>query len=115
MRVCFFSVAAITAMTAAGAAANALTVGVTHVGITAAVVKAHEDWRDEDGVRVGRRHHRHHDANVVEALFADVETGDRTVVNAPFTHVYVGRYGRHVVAPFVNLWIPRRDLFRRGG
>jgi hypothetical protein len=107
MRVCFLSVAAITAMMAAGTAANALTRAVMNAGISAAVVKVHEDWRDANGVRVGRRDHRRHDANVVEAPFADVETGDRTVVDAPFTHVYVGRYGRHVVAPFVNLWIPR--------
>lgn len=30
----------------------------------------------------------------------------RVIVNAPFTHVYVGR-GVHVRAPFVNLWVPR--------
>lgn len=32
------------------------------------------------------------------------------IVDAPFTHVYVGR-GVHVRAPFVNLWVPRRGYW----
>lgn len=32
--------------------------------------------------------------------------GRGVVVDAPFAHVYVGPYGRHIVAPFVNLWVP---------
>jgi hypothetical protein len=28
------------------------------------------------------------------------------VVDAPFAHVYSGRRGHHVVAPFVDLWVP---------
>lgn len=39
--------------------------------------------------------------------FAYVESGRRVVVEAPFTTVYVGRRGRYVRAPFVNIWIPR--------
>ena len=41
---------------------------------------------------------------VVHAPFTRVETGRRTVVDAPFVHVYSGRHGNHIVAPFVDLW-----------
>lgn len=55
--------------------------------------------------------HRHHRRNrhnhVVDAPYAHVETGDRVEVDAPFAHVHVGRHGRHIVAPFVDLWLPR--------
>jgi hypothetical protein len=62
------------------------------------------------------RHHRYdrdyHDYDtgaVVDAPYAHVETGDRVVVDAPFAHVYSGRHGQHIVAPFVDLWVPRAD------
>lgn len=53
-----------------------------------------------------RRHGDRHD-HVVDAPYAHVETGDRVEVDAPFAHVHVGRHGRHIVAPFVDLWLPR--------
>jgi hypothetical protein len=59
------------------------------------------------GDRYDHRHHRHDydDRNVVHAPFTRVESGRRTVVDAPFAHVYTDRYGRtHVRAPFVDYW-----------
>lgn len=50
----------------------------------------------------GKRRRTH----VVDAPFAYVESGRRTYVEAPFTTVYVGRRGRYVRAPFVDLYIP---------
>ena len=56
------------------------------------------------------KHHRRH--RIVEAPFARVDTGygrRRGVqVDAPFAFVSVGRQGRYVRAPFVDLWVPRR-------
>jgi hypothetical protein len=81
------------------------------------VIKVHDRWRDDDDDELEYRRHRHghqarhydlyNDDDVVEAPFTRVEHGRRVVVDAPFAHVYVGRRGRHVVAPFVNIWIPR--------
>ncbi len=71
------------------------------------VIQVHGDWDDDDGDYRGRRHRRHHGKHHVDAPFTHVESGRRVVVDAPFAHVYVGRRGRHVVAPFVNLWLPR--------
>jgi hypothetical protein len=51
-----------------------------------------------------RRYRRGH---VVDAPFAHVESRRHTVVDAPFVHVYKGRHGKHIVAPFVDLWEPR--------
>jgi hypothetical protein len=72
-----------------------------------ALVKVHERWSDDEGDadRHYRRHH-HNDAEV-DAPFTHVETGHRVIVDAPFAHVAVGPRGRHVVAPFVDLWLPR--------
>ena len=72
-------------------------------------VKIHDRWHndDEDYDDHHRRHHRHHHDEVVDAPFTHVESGHRVVVDAPFAHVAVGRYGRHIVAPFVDLWVPR--------
>ena len=66
------------------------------------------DDEDDDRAWRHRRHRHHHDADeVVEAPFTRVEHGRRVVVDAPFAHVYVDRYGRHIVAPFVDLHLPR--------
>ena len=74
-----------------------------------AAVKVQHDSRED------RRAHRHHRysyhrhysrGEVVDAPFTRVETGRHTVVDAPFAHVYSGRRGHHVVAPFVDLWVP---------
>ena len=76
-----------------------------------AVIKVHGSWRDDDdddNDEDDREYrHRHHRAAVFDAPFTRVETGRRVVVDAPFAHVSVHRHGRHIVAPFVNLWIPR--------
>ena len=74
-----------------------------------AVVKVSDRWADDDEDRDHRwhRHHRHHYDEVVDAPFTHVQSGHRVIVDAPFAHVAVGRYGRHVVAPFVDLWVPR--------
>lgn len=77
-----------------------------------AVLKVHGQWGDEDGRwQRGRHHGRIHGRtgrqHYVEAPFTYVETGDRVVVDAPFAHVSVDRHGRHIRAPFVNLWLPR--------
>lgn len=66
-----------------------------------------------------RYHHKHHrkhthkhrrHRSVVEAPFTRVETGHRyrrgVLVDAPFAFVTVGRHGRYVRAPFVDLWVP---------
>lgn len=60
-------------------------------------------------VHVHRHHTRrhHHRRHVVDAPFTRVETGRRVVVDAPFAHVRVNRRGRHIRAPFVDLWLPR--------
>lgn len=58
--------------------------------------------------RRGRRHHHGYGRDVeVDAPTTYVESGRHVVVEAPFTSVYVGRHGRHIRAPFVDLWIPR--------
>ena len=68
----------------------------------------HDSWDDEwDRPRYRYYgHHRYYRGEVVDAPFAHVETGRRVVVDAPFAHVYVGRRGHHIVAPFVDLWVP---------
>ena len=56
------------------------------------------------------KHRRHYDDDDVHvrAPFAFVDVDDGTYVEAPFTSVHKDRYGTHVRAPFVDLWIPRR-------
>ena len=101
----FVSAPAAQALTASGHAVSA-------TAATSGLVLIH-GGDDEDGDQVWRhrRHQHHHDAEdgdeVVEAPFTRVEHGRRVVVDAPFAHVYVDRYGRHIVAPFVNLHLPR--------
>jgi hypothetical protein len=57
-------------------------------------------------VKVHRRHH-HGRSHIVDAPYTHVESGRHVAVDAPFTTVYVGRRGRYVRAPFVELWLPR--------
>lgn len=70
------------------------------------IVLIHGDWDDDEDEeyreRRSYRRHRH-----VDAPFTHVESGRRVIVDAPFAHVYVGRHGRRIVAPFVDLRIPR--------
>jgi hypothetical protein len=92
---------------AALSAANAMPAVSATAGITpSTLVKVHDD-----GDRYWRRHHSYHRhsyrGHVVDAPFTHVESGRRTVVDAPFAHVYNGRHGQHIVAPFVDLWVPR--------
>jgi UTP:GlnB (protein PII) uridylyltransferase len=77
--------------------------------VPAVTVKIHDHWNDDEDYddHHRRRHHRHHHDDVVDAPFTHVETGHRVTVDAPFAHVAVGRYGRHIVAPFVDIWVPR--------
>jgi hypothetical protein len=63
--------------------------------------------RHGDSRRYRRDHRRYRRGHVVDAPFAHVESGRHTVVDAPFVHVYKGRHGKHIVAPFVDLWEPR--------
>ena len=93
--------------------------GVSAGGAYAAPISAIQQAaarQDSAVTKVHRRSYRHHHhsyrhhhrrTRVVEAPFAYVESGRRVLVEAPFTTVYVGRRGRYVRAPFVNLWIPR--------
>jgi hypothetical protein len=60
-----------------------------------------DDWRDGRRYRNGRR------GVVVDGPYAHVETGAPVIVDAPFAHVRVGRGRVRVLAPFVNLSIPR--------
>lgn len=100
------------AAVAAFVVASAATAAPSNLGgaqgrIARDVIQVHGDWDDDDG-DAHRRWHRHHRGrHHVDAPFTHVESGRRVVVDAPFAHVYVGRHGRHVVAPFVNLWLPR--------
>lgn len=95
------------AVIASISSANAMTVAKQTIAAPSALVKVHHDsWDDEWGYR--HYHHRHYYRDeVVDAPFTHVESGRRVVVDAPFAHVYVGRHGRHIVAPFVDLWVPR--------
>jgi hypothetical protein len=93
---------ALTASTPAGAMAIA-----KKYATASAALKVH-DRGDDDWDGRHYRHYRHgRYSEVVEAPFTRVETGHRVIVDAPFAHVYVGRHGRHIVAPFVDLWVPR--------
>lgn len=92
---------------AANAAPSAAAAAL-HGGETA-VIKVHVRSH-----RHGYRHQRHlhhHRRRHVDAPFTHVETQHgkrrRVIFEVPFTSVYVGRHGRHIRAPFVNLWIPR--------
>lgn len=82
--------------------ANAFPVAAGSGNTSSNIVKVHDRYDHYD-----RRYHRHYHRgrDVVHAPFTRVESGRRTVVDAPFAHVYSDRHGRtHVVAPFVNYW-----------
>ncbi|SFV28001.1 hypothetical protein [Hyphomicrobium facile] len=65
----------------------------------------HVDYRGDDRrYRHQHRHYRNRGRHVVHAPFTRVESGRRTVVDAPFVHVYKDRHGKHIVAPFVDLY-----------
>ncbi len=58
---------------------------------------------DDDGTY--RRHYRR--GRVVNAPYTHVDTRGPVVVDAPYTHVRVSRGRVRVIAPYVNLSIPR--------
>lgn len=91
----------------AGALSSVHPAAVSNV-TTPAIIKVHDRWND-DGDYSWRHHRSHHQhrRDIVDAPFTRVETGRRVIVDAPFAHVAVNRRGRHVVAPFVDLWLPR--------
>ncbi len=91
---------AATAMFASAAAAHP---GRTNLAPAhgSGLIKVHDA---DDEYRWHRHHRRHHS---VDAPYTRVEAGRRVIVDAPFASVYVGREGRHIRAPFVNLWVPR--------
>jgi hypothetical protein len=66
-----------------------------------AVVRVGDDGYD------GRRYRRYRRGPVVDAPYAYVDAGRPVIVDAPFAHVGVHRNRVRVVAPFVNLSIPR--------
>jgi hypothetical protein len=67
---------------------------------------SYRGWGDDYGYRHRYHgHRRYYGGDVVDAPYTHVEPG-RVVVDAPFTHVYSGPRGRHIVAPFVDLWVP---------
>ena len=111
------ALAASGAAVAAFAVASAATAAPSNLGaahgavakgaVAKDVIQVHGDWDDDDGSEHRRWHRHHRGRHHVDAPFTHVESGRRVVVDAPFAHVYVGRHGRHVVAPFVNLWLPR--------
>lgn len=93
-------------MSAPASALTAAGLRATHAA-PSALVMVHDRWRhDDDDDRRYRRYHRRH-REIVDAPFTHVEAGRRVIVDAPFAHVSVGRRGRHVRAPFVDLWLPR--------
>jgi hypothetical protein len=63
---------------------------------------------DGDYDRGDGRHYRYGRRGVVvDSPYARVDAGDPVVVDAPFARVRVGRGRVRVLAPFVNLSIPR--------
>ena len=59
---------------------------------------------DDDGYRYRRYHRR---GRVVDAPYTHVDSRGPVIVDAPFTHVGVSGSRVRVIAPFVNLSIPR--------
>lgn len=77
-------------------------------GMHSGVIQIHDDGDQGRGWRRNRFRQQHaHRGEVVDAPFTHVESGRHTYVDAPFAYVSVGKRGRHVVAPFVDLWIAR--------
>lgn len=84
-------------------AADAMTVAKPASAASTSHVRV--DYRRNDHrYRHHHRHYRHRGRHVVHAPFTRVESGRRTVVDAPFVHVYKDRHGKHIVAPFVDLY-----------
>lgn len=81
---------------------------VAGAGVSAAAPAKHY-VSVETGSAVVKVHRRHHQGrnHIVDAPYTHVESGRHVAVDAPFTTVYVGRRGRYVRAPFVELWLPR--------
>ena len=95
---------ALAAIAAAGALdpAAAVSAGgpILHAAAQSLIVRVNED----DGYRY-RRHYRR--GRVVDAPYTPVDSRGPVIVDAPFTHVGVWGDRVRVIAPFVNLSIPR--------
>ncbi len=66
------------------------------------IVRINDD--DDDGYRYRRYHRR---GRVVDAPYTHFDSRGPVIVDAPFTHVGVSGSRVRVIAPFVNLSIPR--------
>jgi hypothetical protein len=82
---------------------------------SAIVAKVHDRWHEDDDAWHEHRRRRHYVPDYTDyddnsdAYYSTYRRHYRrpVVVDAPFAHVDVGRHGRHIVAPFVDIWIPR--------
>jgi hypothetical protein len=92
------------AITAAGALNTAAAVSAGGTNLHAAPQSLIVRVNDDDGYRY-RRHYRR--GRVVDAPFTHVDSRGPVIVDAPFTHVGVWDNHVRVIAPFVNLSIPR--------
>src|SRR5262245_10029952 len=92
-------------------AAAALNAGAAPVGLSNPGTDSHSAViRTGDGDPYYRRDGRRYRSGrgvVVDGPYARVDAGAPVVVDAPFAHVRVGRGRVRVLAPFVNLSIPR--------
>jgi len=95
---------ALAALAAAGcldtAAASSPGTASVHAAPPALIVRVNDD----DGYRYHRPYRR---GRVVDAPFTHVDSRRPVIVDAPFTHVGVWGNRVRVIAPFVNLSIPR--------
>jgi hypothetical protein len=107
--ICAASTAALIFSVSTSVPVSAFSAPALRAAAGTSAIKIHDRWNDDEDYRGRhwRRHHRHHHDDVVDAPFTHVETGHRVIVDAPFAHVAVSRHGRHIVAPFVDLWVPR--------
>jgi hypothetical protein len=92
------------AIAAAGALNTAAAVSAGGTNLHAAPQSLIVRVNDDDGYRY-RRHYRR--GRGVDAPFTHVDSRGPVIADAPFTHVGVWDNHVRVIAPFVNLSIPR--------
>jgi hypothetical protein len=102
-----FSLRLLSAAIVAAAALNASAAPLGRMGATAADRSAVIRVGGNDNSRDDRPYRSERRGVVVDAPYAHVETGNPVVVDAPFAHVRVGPGRVRVIAPFVNLSVPR--------
>lgn len=123
---CAMAVAFAASALAAVPSATAADLGLSHLAPAKSMAVQvngrhyrYEEWDDDDFddddrfvysqryyPRARRYHvdvHRYDDDEAIDHHVARREV----ILDAPFTHVYVGRHGHHIVAPFVDIWLPR--------